>query len=158
PCGGKTRCFAHPPLHRRVAAAESAARPSRTRARHTRTRYSENALRRPLSCPRCITGNPAHLSSRPALAETTVAPERASAERRTPYFSLAPAVSPVFGLTKCSRPQAWQTTPSYASSLSSDSLSSTQPCTRKPVFGQRYRKEPMAGLRRPEQHRGPFPF
>jgi hypothetical protein len=54
----------------------------------------------------------------------------------TVYLSSLPAVSPVFGLTKCSRPHAWQITPSYLSS-SSDSSSSTQPCTRKPVFGQR---------------------
>jgi hypothetical protein len=37
---------------------------------------------------------------------------------------------------QCSRPQTWQITPSYLSPLS-DSSSSTEPCTRNPVFGQR---------------------
>jgi hypothetical protein len=47
-----------------------------------------------------------------------ITPERGphrSANENVSYFSPLPAVSPVFGLTKCSRPHAWQITPSYLS-------------------------------------------
>jgi hypothetical protein len=46
------------------------------------------------------------------------------------YLSSTPAVSPVFGLTKGSRPQAWQITPSYVSPSSEFALQSSSPSIR----------------------------
>jgi len=55
-------------------------------------------------------------------------------------LSVAPKTLPVWGLTRCTRPQAGQVTASKLSSSRSVGSFAIQPCTRRPVFGQRYRK------------------
>jgi hypothetical protein len=55
-----------------------------------------------------------------------------------------PRTRPVFGLTRCSWPQAWQVIASNASSSDLVGSSAIQPWTRRRVCGQRKRKVGMS--------------